>query len=265
MKKILLPVLLLLTYSCKVQQPVTTDRKSESIVIQSKIYTAFYQQKAAEYNALCLQSYSLAKTALDEALSKSPANPAIISDIDETILDNSAYAVKRALEGKEYTLETWQDWTSKSLADTLAGALAFFRYAKEKGVEVFYITNREESEREGTARNLQKYGFPEPDQNHLLLKAGTSSKEARRQSVAANHTILLLLGDNLADFSADFDKKQMMERQANTMKAASQFGSRYIILPNPFYGDWEGSAFKYNYSLTPQQKDSVIKSLVKSY
>jgi 5'-nucleotidase (lipoprotein e(P4) family) len=260
-------VLILLITACQTQkQSVSVSKQQESMVFGAKLYTAFYQQQAAEYKALCVQSYNLAKMMLDASLSsKSPMPPAIVTDIDETILDNSRYAVKRALENKEYTLESWQEWTSLAMADTLAGALAFFNYAKSKGVEVFYITNREEAERAGTQKNLEKFGFPYADSTHLILRQGTSSKELRRQAVAANHTILLYIGDNLGDLSARFDKKTSEERNRNVMELNREFGSRYIILPNPFYGDWEGSTFKYNYSLSPAQKDSVIRTVLKGY
>ncbi len=257
----------LLITACQTQrQSVSSLKQKESMVFGAKLYTAFYQQQAAEYKALCLQSYNLARMILDGALTQpSSMPPAIVTDIDETILNNSPYAVKRALENKEYSLESWQEWTSLSMADTLAGALDFFNYAKGKGVEVFYITNREEAERAGTQKNLSKFGFPYADSTHLMLRQGTSSKELRRQTVAANYTILLYLGDNLADLSARFDKKTTEERNRNVMDLSGEFGSRYIVLPNPFYGDWEGSTFKYNYALNPAQKDSLIRAILKSY
>lgn len=257
----------ILITSCKATKNTTKENAQPvSMVYGAKLYTAFYQQQAAEYKALCFQSYTLAKSALDAAMVNSTSlPPAIVTDIDETILDNSKYAVQRALEGKEYSLESWQDWTSRSLADTLAGALTFFKYAKSKGVEIFYITNREEAEREGTLKNIQKFGFPDADNQHLLLRQGTSSKEARRLQVGEKHSIILYVGDNLADFNTLFDKKTVEERNQNMMKLQAAFGYQYIILPNPFYGDWEGSTFKYNYGLTPAQKDSVIRTVLQSY
>ena len=73
------------------------------------------------------------------------------------------------------------------------------------------------------------------------------------------------MGDNLGDFSSLFDKKSSEERLQNASVAAAEFGKKFIVLPNPVYGDWENSLYKYNYNLTPAQKDSVIKSVLKSY
>jgi 5'-nucleotidase (lipoprotein e(P4) family) len=258
--------LLLLICSCCTQKNTVVKSSSDSMIFPAKLYSAFYQQQAAEYKALCIQAYNLAHATLDNILiQQQESSPAIVTDIDETILDNSPYAVKRALQGEEYSLASWQEWTALAKADTLCGALSFLKYAKRRGVEIYYITNREEQEKEGTLKNLQKFGFPDADEMHVLLKKGTSGKEARRQSVAATHHILLYIGDNLADLSAMFDKKTVEERNSNVLHAAGQFGSSYILLPNPFYGDWESSAFKYNYSLTPMQKDSVIRKNIRTY
>ncbi|MES2807815.1 MAG: hypothetical protein V4619_04275 [Bacteroidota bacterium] len=50
---------------------------------------------------------------------------------------------------------------------------------------------------------------------------------------------------------------------ATTEKLRKQFGSKYIVIPNVAYGDFENSLFKYSNKLTPAQKDSVIHSLIK--
>jgi 5'-nucleotidase (lipoprotein e(P4) family) len=239
-----------------------------AITTEGKLWASLYQQRAAEYKALCLQAYNIARLRVDQAVQQPAGRPmAIITDIDETVLDNSPYAVHQALLQKDYDDKTWAEWTSRSEADTLAGAPSFFNYAASRKIEVFYITNRDEKERAGTLKNLQRYGFPYADDAHLILKqtqAG-SSKESRRQTVAQTHDIVLLLGDNLADFSTLFDKKDQREREQNTLASAADFGKKFIVLPNPVYGDWEGAVYRYNYRLTAAQKDSVIRTMLKNY
>jgi 5'-nucleotidase (lipoprotein e(P4) family) len=242
------------------------QQNTSNTVADGKIFTSIYQQKAAEYKALCFQAYNIAQLRLSQATQKkSTKKRCVITDIDETVLDNSPSSVHQALQGKDYEPTAWKEWTSLAKADTLAGALTFFNYAKSKGVEVFYITNRDEKERTSTLKNLKQYGFPYADSTHLILKQTTSSKEDRRKAVAEKYDIVLLLGDNLGDFSALFDKKTMDERTKNVQQNATEFGKRFIVLPNPNYGDWENSLYQYNYKLTPTQKDSVIKSNLKSY
>lgn len=241
----------------------------ESIVVNGKMFTALYQQHSAEYKALCLQAYHVASEKLIQSVSSTSTQTglpkAIITDIDETVLDNSAFAVHQSLMGKEYVAADWYAWTDKSMADTVPGASSFLKLAAAKGVEIFYITNREERERASTLKNLQRFALPNADERHLITKNGTSSKEVRRQQVAATHEIIMLIGDNLADFSNLFDKKSQQERSANTDLSSDQFGNRFIVIPNPGYGDWEGALFNYNYKLSVAQKDSIIRSVLKNY
>jgi len=146
----------------------------------------------------------------------------------------------------------------------LPGSFSFFKYAASKNVEIFYISNRDENDRAGTLQNLQKFGFPNADNAHLLLRQNTSGKEVRRKQVMSDHDVVLLLGDNLSDFSDLFDKKSTDERLKAAQQLSAQFGSKYIVLPNPVYGDWENTIYQYK-SLTTAQKDSAIKNQLKSY
>jgi 5'-nucleotidase (lipoprotein e(P4) family) len=238
------------------------------LLIAGKIWSSIFQQRAAEYKALCLQAFNIARLRVDEALAKEQGQGrplAIITDIDETFLDNSPYAVHQSLQGKDYEAATWLEWTSKGLADTLAGALGFFRYAASKNIEIFYITNRDEQDRAGTLRNLQSFQFPFADNEHLIVRTSTSSKEDRRRQVAAAHTIILLLGDNLADFSSLFDKKTEAERDQHVQQLSAEFGKKFIVLPNFNYGGWEDAIYENSRNWTPAQKDSLLKVRLKKY
>lgn len=265
MKKIhLLPVILLFT-ACASTKPITTN-SAASIANNGKTWASVWQQRAAEYKALCFQAYNIARLRVDEGIKNAGSKPlAIVTDIDETLLDNSPYDAARALQNKDYSDATWKAWTDKAIADTVPGAPAFFKYAASKGITIFYITNRNENERATTLKNLQLYGLPNADEAHLQLKTSTSSKEARRLNVLKTHNILLLCGDNLPDFDMLYDNHPTEEsRAATTQKLEKEFGSRYIIIPNPSYGDFEGALFGFNYKLTNAQKDSVIRAKIKA-
>lgn len=253
--------------SCAAKQ-VASDRPASTsdIQVHGKLFSSVYMQHAAEYRALCFQAYNAARLSLDNyfLVVRNVKKPAIVTDIDETLLDNSRYAVHQGLMGKDYDPESWYSWTSRAEADSIPGACSFLKYAKSAGVEIFYITNREEREREATLKNLQKFGFPDCDNNHLIMREKVSSKEERRKRVAENYDIALFLGDNLADFSDLFDKKPMSERNNNADAVRMMFGNRYIVIPNGTYGDWEGAMYKYN-RFSAAQKDSVIRSVIKTY
>ncbi|OMP77171.1 5'-nucleotidase, lipoprotein e(P4) family [[Flexibacter] sp. ATCC 35208] len=249
-----------LLFACKAPKPVA---QHTTLVPYGPAFAALWQQRSAEYKALCFQAYNIARFRLNEDLKSSFPKPmAIVTDIDETILDNSPYNVHVALKGENYSDKTWQEWTSKAAADTVPGALSFLKYAAEKGVHVYYITNRSEAERGVTLQNLQRWNFPDADNEHLILKTTTSSKEERRLHVAQTHEIILLMGDNMGDFSAIFEKQPADKREAATKQSAAEFGSRFIVLPNPMYGDWLPALFQYNYK---QNIDSILQTQLRNY
>lgn len=264
MKKAVLILSVILTACSSTKQ--STSVPQSTLVVDGKIFTTVFQQRAAEYKALCYQAYNIAFLKLGQAIMVEPHKPrAIITDIDETVLDNSSYAVRQALQGKDYEPASWAEYTNLAVSDTVPGALKFLQYAASNGVEIFYITNREHVERSGTLKNLQKFGFPNADEAHLLTKHTTSGKEPRRQQVTSTHDVVLLLGDNLSDFSFLFDKKTSDERSNAADALAPHFGNKFIVLPNPVYGDWETALYRYKYDLTPKQKDSVLRSVLKNY
>lgn len=258
-------IALLFLLACGSSRRLNSHAGGNSLVVDGKIWSAVFQQRAAEYKALCIQAFYLARTQVDLLPSGAGKPRAIITDIDETFLDNSPYAVHQALQGKDYEPDSWHAWTARAEADTLAGALSFFRYAASKGIDIFYVTNRDEVERAGTLRNLQRFGFPQATDDHLLLRQSSSSKESRRQQIARTHDIVMLLGDNLADFSDLFDKKTETERSARVETLRASFGTRFIVLPNANYGGWEDAIYQNSRNWTPAQKDSLLRSGLRNY
>lgn len=240
----------------------------DQMISSGKLFTAVWMQQSAEYKALCLQAYQLADLRLSNILTyQKPARPlAIVTDIDETFLDNSPYAIHQALQGKDFDPASWNEWVEKADADTIPGAYGFFKKAADQGVAIFYVTNRDEAGRAATLKNLQKFNFPDADDAHLLTMDSSSSKEVRRNKINENYTIALLMGDNLSDFSALFDNHpSSADRTAAVMALKEQFGQKFIVLPNPNYGDWENALYHYQHGLRPAAKDSVFRKAGKSY
>ena len=218
-----------------------------------------WQQQSGEYKALCYQAYNLARLRLEEILrtNKDSLPLAIVTDVDETVLDNSIGAAKDILNGRTYGDSTWRLWVDYAKAPAMPGAVEFFNYAAQHGVQCFYITNRKEAEKTSTMKNLKEQGFPQVDEMHVMMKQGSvSDKEPRRQEVARKYNIVLLMGDNLNDFDDLFFDKPTAERNANVDKSQSFFGSKYIVLPNATYGDWE-NALWHGRKLTAEEKYTV--------
>lgn len=224
-----------------------TERKSN--LATHSVLATLWMQRSGEAMALCYQAYSLAKLRLDEALKAKSAPKskpkAIVVDVDETVLDNSLYQGKLIKQDTTHPAH-WDEWCSLALAKPVPGAAEFLNYAKSKNVEVFYITNRGENLREATLRNFRSAGFPFADSAHLLMRTDTPSKEARRQLVAEKFDIVLLCGDNLNDFSDVFERKHEATRNEEVERLKNEFGKRFIVLPNPMYGDWEYAIVGYD-------------------
>ncbi|KGN84304.1 5'-nucleotidase, lipoprotein e(P4) family [Porphyromonas sp. COT-290 OH860] len=239
-----------------------------SPTLGGKLYTSAWIQRSAEYKALCLQAYNIASLRLDAATAKplqSGQKPwAIVTDIDETILDNTPNAVHQALKGEDYTDASWDEWCDRAEADTLAGARDFFLRADKAGVKIFYISNRNEKNKAGTLRNLKAFGFPQVVDSQLILRSTTSDKTARRNYVLEQYNILMLIGDNLGDFDHIFDSSNELERKAGLNRFVKEFGNRFIVLPNPNYGTWEKAM---NQGYPPLfEKDKKLKStLLRNY
>ncbi len=258
---------LLAAVSCKVQRNAATgSANTPSLVVQGPLWGAVWQQRASEYKALCYQAYNAARVQLDLLLKEPHTKPlAVVTDIDETILDNSPYQVHSALRNEEYSDSAWMVWTRRVECDTVPGGLSFFQYANSKGVSVFYITNRREEEREQTLKDLQRWNFPDAVDGHLILKTEGSGKGPRRDAVSETHDIIMLFGDNLSDFSSAFDKRPEDIRNTLTRQNADLFGSRFIVLPNAMYGDWESMLYEYKHELPRSDKDSLVLKGLKRY
>lgn len=222
------------------------------------VNASVWVQNAAEYRASALQTYTAARRQLDAALADrtwagaeeeknedTTQPPAVILDLDETTLDNSAYEARAIRRNITYDKALWRVWVDESAARAVPGAAEFLAYAQSRGVTPFYVTNRDfDPEHAGTRRNLERLGFPLTADT--LLMRGTrpewkSDKSGRRAFIASTHRVLLVIGDDLNDFTNAREKSQA-ERDAIMERTASWWGTRWFMLPNPMYGSWESAA-----------------------
>ena len=222
--------------------------------------TTWYQN-SAEMRALSYQAFNMAKMIYDRDLAKedSQEKRAVIVDIDETVLDNSPY--EAGLIDNNYAYPTgWDDWINAAEGEALPGSIEFLKYVVEKGGDVFYISNRKVHLLEGTMENLEKLGFPQVKEENILLRDETSDKGPRREIVDENHRIVLLMGDNLNDFDSAFGDKSIEDRFEVTDTNKDKFGSKFIVLPNPMYGEWEGALYDYDWGISNEEKSQKRKS-----
>lgn len=201
------------------------------------IMANLFYQKAPEVKALYYQGYNAAIDYLKSHSKKSRAkNKCIVMDIDETILDNSPYQGWLFENKESYTSRTWEAWVAKESAKAVPGSLAFYKYALKKGYKIYLITNRKAHLMEATINNMRKAGF-KVDPKDMIGRTNTSSKVERRNRLTKNCKLVLLAGDSLADFDERFEGSAE-EREKALHQLADRWGRKYIIFPNPMYGDW---------------------------
>lgn len=281
-----LPLLLavLVLAGCRTTQPAAPAEPALTLPYPGgeNLHATLWTQTATEYRVLALQTYATATAALDDALADSSWSadvvqlraggfealpPAVVLDVDETVLDNSAYQARLVRDGAAYSSETWKAWVDEAAATAVPGALDFTRAADSLGVAVIYLTNRRDDEEAATRRNLEALGFPIATDYDAVIARGErpefapSDKAPRRAVVAERFRIVQQIGDNLGDFLSGVDTT-VEARLALVEPYESWWGERWFVLPNPQYGSWESALFDHDYGLTrEEQLRSKIEAL----
>ena len=166
----------------------------------------------------------------------------------------------------DYTKEDWIEWGKLKQAKALPGAVKFCNLADSLNIEVFYISNRYNIQLEETVANMKELGLPNSDTSHVFLRTNSSEKQERRDRVLENHEVVLYMGDNLSDFSNAFDNQSSEARNTLVDQMQESFGAKFIVFPNPMYGDWETKGvYENNRSWTDHQKDSIRHAKLISY
>jgi 5'-nucleotidase (lipoprotein e(P4) family) len=229
-----------------------------------------WMQNAVEYKANSVAIFALGKMRLDEALADSSWTalaqsgsyhdlpPAVILDADETVIDNSAYEAGLAATGADFSSKTWGAWVAAASAKAVPGAVEFTKYADQKGVKVFYVTNRSADQEDATRKNLEALGFPMGANVDTFLMSKeqedwTSKKGTRRDFIVKSYRVLLLFGDNFGDFD-DRAAGTLAERSAAYEEDLAHWGRDWLMLANPSYGSFESAAFGGDFKLSNDEK-----------
>ncbi len=238
---------------------------AERIKLNEEKYlmAVLWHQTSAEYRACCYQAYNTAKDYID-GLGEIKPNSAIVVDIDETVLQNSPYNAVNIRRKTKYP-DDFNNWIDLAIAEPVPGSVEFLNYAYKKGINVFYISNRNVGQIDGTLRNLQKFGFPDASEDHILLREGRGKKQARRDIVSATHNIIMLIGDNIFDF-ADFNgARNQEERYSEIDKNRDKFGKEYIIIPNSMHGSWKKALIDYSKKLSSDERFNMYVENLKLF
>ncbi len=233
-------------------------------------------QNAVEWRAHARQAFNCADdvlgrlvadknwtAALEQAADpeRSKKHPAIVIDIDETVLDNSPFQARLILDKETYSSKNWKAWVDQADASPVPGARAFLAHATRLGIEIFYVTNRTADLEAVTRKNLALYGFPLNKNIDTVLMKGEkpqwkSDKGSRRQLIAKTHRIVMLIGDDFADFSSAA-RVDSQARLASETSSGPLWGRGWFILPNPCYGTWQKALIGFKSDLAADAKESV--------
>ncbi len=231
-----------------------TPHRTQEYLLASTLFV----QHSAEYKALCYQAFHTARMRLEKIMENSPEKPAVVLDIDETILDNSAYSAWQVEKNLPYSPETWEKWTNLAVAREVPGAGEFLRFADSLGVTLFYISNRDSTALKSTIKNMRDHELPQLNEEQFMLKTSSSGKEERRSKVEEmGYEIVMFIGDNLGDFNEKWDKQKNNKRGNISFADRKRFGTDFIVLPNPIYGTWEGAIYEFNRDWTDEERDSL--------
>lgn len=208
-----------------------------------------WKQTAAEYRALYHQGFNLARLRVELALAQKQDGTlplAIISDVDETLLlanDYWGYLIEQ--EQDFFDDAIWDRWVAENRAVASPGALEFLEFCVANGVEIFYVTNRDQGDStvQLALDNLNAVGFPSVDRAHLRVLRETSNKEQVQQQIREDHEVVVLLGDNLNDFARRYYSTDLEQRLSLMEEDRERYGRDYILFPNPTDGHWIRAIF----------------------
>ena len=242
-----------------------------------------WMQRSVEYKASALAAFALARLRLEQALadanwtaapkeqtgSYQSLPPAVILDIDETIVDNSGYQAWMTLKDTTFDPRTWNAYVNTVSSLAIPGAVEFAKYAESKGVKVFYISNRTAEEEEATRKNMEKLGFPLDERIDTVLTTRerpdwTSAKGTRRAHIAKNYRVLLNLGDNFGDFVDEYRGTEA-ERLNVFEEHKDRWGREWIVLANPAYGSFESAPFKHDFKLGNAEKRKAKRAVLDAW
>jgi 5'-nucleotidase (lipoprotein e(P4) family) len=281
---VLLTASTLFLAACAHQAPATvsaapTVTKTAEAIPQNDLTNAvLWQQTAVEYRVSTMQAFRVAAAAIpallvDKSLTAAVeqtgdfANlpPAIVVDVDETMLDNSPFEARIVKQQLAFSEAAWTEWCNEQAAKGVPGAKRFTKLADQQGVRIMYLSNRDVSLTEATRANLDALGFADATNTETFFfrdKAnGFDSKGSRRAEIAKRYRIIMLVGDNFGDFHEGY-KADPKARRRLSEQFGTYWGSRWIMIANAMYGSWEQSLYGFDSSKPiAQQRAEKLEQL----
>ena len=248
---------------------VTNDEVAQEALKQKQQYQAetetmglLWMRTSAEYRALAYQGYNVAMNAVKMAVTD-PSHQrkplAIVLDADETVVDNTKLMGESIVNGNgRFDAPWWRQAVHQGKSQAMPGAVEFLNEVHKQGVEIFYVSNRYAPVNlDVTIQNFKELGFPSVDKDHVLLFEKDSDKQPRFDMIAKKYYVIVYMGDNAGDFPIGTKGKTLAERNAIIDNHKEDFGTTFVVFPNPAYGSWVSALAKGYQNLSPEEQKQV--------
>lgn len=248
---------------------VTNDVAAQEALKQKQQYQAetetmglLWMRTSAEYRALAYQGYNVAMNAVKMAVTD-PSHQrkplAIVLDADETVVDNTQLMGESIVNGNgRFDAPWWRQAVHQGKSQAMPGAVEFLNEVHKQGVEIFYVSNRYAPVNlDVTIQNFKELGFPSVDKDHVLLFEKDSDKQPRFDMIAKKYYVVVYMGDNAGDFPIGTKGKTLAERNALIDAHKEDFGTTFVVFPNPAYGSWVSALAKGYQNLSPEEQKQV--------
>ncbi|MFR3282207.1 5'-nucleotidase, lipoprotein e(P4) family [Veillonella parvula] len=248
---------------------VANDVVAQEALKQKQQYQAetetmglLWMRTSAEYRALAYQGYNVAMNAVKMAVTD-PSHQrkplAIVLDADETVVDNTKLMGESIVNGNgRFDAPWWRQAVHQGKSQAMPGAVEFLNEVHKQGVEIFYVSNRYEPVNlDVTIQNFKELGFPSVDKDHVLLFEKDSDKQPRFDMIAKKYYVIVYMGDNAGDFPIGTKGKTLAERNSIIDAHKEDFGTIFVVFPNPAYGSWVSALAKGYKNLSPEEQKQV--------
>ena len=248
---------------------VANDVVAQEALKQKQQYQAetetmglLWMRTSAEYRALAYQGYNVAMNAVKMAVTD-PSHQrkplAIVLDADETVVDNTKLMGESIANGNgRFDAPWWRQAVHQGKSQAMPGAVEFLNEVHKQGVEIFYVSNRYAPVNlDVTIQNFKELGFPSVDKDHVLLFEKDSDKQPRFDRIAKKYYVVVYMGDNAGDFPIGTKGKTLAERNAIIDAHKEDFGTTFVVFPNPAYGSWVSALAKGYQNLSPEEQKQV--------
>jgi len=221
-----------------------------------------WMRTSAEYRALAYQGYNVAMNAVKMAVAD-PSHQrkplAIVLDADETVVDNTKLMGESIVNGNGRFDAPWgRQAVYQGKSQAMPGAVEFLNEVHKQGVEIFYVSNRYAPVNlDVTIQNFKELGFPSVDKDHVLLFEKDSDKQPRFDMIAKKYYVIVYMGDNAGDFPIGTKGKTLAERNGIIDAHKEDFGTTFVVFPNPAYGSWVSALVKGYQNFSPEEQKQV--------